>query len=360
MTFNQKFLSVAALSVLIGLSSCNDNEKTSQLSKSEAKSTLNEFNSTAVTDLQSLSDASGMQAVQDLFDLVETDDPFGRIGTDQKKIRSFFRKKGKEFKSIFVTDKVLTGRTATDEAFDFEANLGVYAWNPALGEAGAFEKTDDSEIIEIQFPTEGSTTNNAKLQLTEYSEIEVYDEEFEEYSYQPELLTASLFVNDTKVVSLHFETAWDELGFPIASDIVLEIDDFKLDVSFDASGSSSSSLSVSLLRGQEVIVATSVVVKYSDSSKSEESLKSIDGFVQFRNLKLQGSINAEAANAQEVNWNDIIKMALYSDGKKLGDVVFVEEDGEVIAYIQYADGTKEKLETVLQPVLDEIETLTNG
>jgi hypothetical protein len=367
MTLNQKFLSLAALSLIIGLSSCNDDDtKGSQVSKDEAKTTIAQFNTDAVDDLQSLSNSSGLEAIKDLADLTETDDPFGRMGgTDKKKIKHFFQKKGRDFKTIFAANKAVAGRTAEDDPFDFEAKLGVYEWNPELGEEGAFEKTGESEIIEIQFPTEGSTTNNARLELTEYSEVEVYDEEWEEYSYQPELLTAFLFVNDVKAVSLHLESAWDELGFPLTVDITLSIDEFKLDIAFDDSGATTSSLSVSLLRNTETVVATSVTVKYGDDSKSEESLKTIEGFVQLKNLKLQGDINVEAANNSEINWNDIINLALYSDNKKLGDVVFVEEDGEFIAYLQYADGTKEKLDTILQPVLDELEELeseleTNG
>ncbi|HOX82967.1 MAG TPA: hypothetical protein PLJ60_06870 [Chryseolinea sp.] len=367
MNYHQKFYSVAALSLLISLTSCNDDDKNAnQLSKDEAKNSITQFNADAVDDLQGLTDATGLQAVRDLIDLTETDDPFGRMGgTDKKRIKNFFQKKGRDFKTIFAANKAVGGRTANDEAFDFQANQGVYEWNPELGEAGAFEKTGDSEIIEILFPTEGSTTNNAALQLTEYSEVEVYDEEWDEYSYQPELLTAFLFVNDVKVVSLHLESAWDELGFPLTVDITLSIDEFTLDIAFDDSGAKSSSLSISFLRNTEVLVATSITVKYDDDSKSGESLNSIEGFVQVKNLKLQGDINIKAADATEVNWNDIINLALYSDNKKLGDVVFVEDDGEFIAYLQYADGTKEKLDTILQPVLDELDELeseldTNG
>lgn len=360
MTLYQKLFSVVALVALVALSSCKDDEKgTNQVSKSEAKSTLSQFNNTAVDELQDITDATGLQAVQDLFDLTQTDDPFGRVGSDKKKIRAFFQQKGREFKSIFVQKKALGGRVASDEPFDFEANQGVYAWNPDLGEGGEFERVGDSDIIEIEFPTEGSETNNASLQLTEYSEVEVYDEEWEEYSYQPELLTAFLFVNDVKVISLHLESSWDEYGFPLTVDLALTVDEFKLDIAFDDSGSTSSALSISLLRNQETLVATSVTAKFKDSSKSEASLKSIDGYVQFLTLKLQGSVNVEATDQAEVNWNKIFKLALYSDGNKLGDVVFVEENEEFVAYLKYADGTKEKLETVLQPVLDEIEELTS-
>jgi len=358
MALNQNILSVVALVALIGMSSCKDDEKTNQYSKTEANVIIDDFNSSAVSDLQELSDVDGVQAIQDLFDLVEADDPFsGRVGTEKKEIRDFFKKKGKEFKSIFVPAKAINGRAASEEPFDFEGNLGVYAWNPDLGEAGEFEKTGNSEIIEIKFPTEGSATNNATLKLTAYSEIEVYDEEWEEYSYQPELLKASLFVNDVKVASLDFEVDWDDAGFPIAGDIVLTINDFKISVSFDTSGSTSSTLSVSLLHLEETLIASTITVKYENSSKSEESLKSIDGFIQLKGLKLQGNVDIKAADAVEVDWNDVFNLSLYSDGKKLGDIVFIEVDTEFVPFLQYADGSKEELETVLQPVIDEIDNL---
>ena len=96
---------------------------------------------------------------------------------------------------------------------------------------------------------------------------------------------------------------------------------------------------------------------YKDNTKSEESLKKIDGFVQVRNLKLEGTIDVEAANQSQVNWNDIVKLALKADNEKIGDIIMVDENETPVAYLQYADGSKEKLETVLKPVLDEVDAL---
>jgi hypothetical protein len=364
MSINQKTLALAAFVLLGGLTACNDDEKgTDQLSKDEAKSKLAEFNASANDDLDALTDAEGLQAVQDFFDLVETDDPFaGRIGTDKKKIRAFFQEKGRAFRQVFVTSKAINGRTQGTEPFDFTANSGTYVWDPELVQ---FTKTGESNIVEILFPTEGSSTNNAKLQLTAYSEVQIYDDFMQEYSYEPELLKAALFVDNVKKASLDLQIEWDENGFPLSADITMMVTPFTATISFDMTASTASTLSVSLLRDQETLIATSVTVKYGDSSKSEESLEGIEGYVQFLNLKLEGQIDVTAADAEEVDWNDIIDAALYSDGEKIGDIVFVDENGEAIPYLEYADGSKEKLETVLQPVYDKINELradldTNG
>lgn len=359
MTTTKKLFSFFALAVLIGLASCNDNDGPNQLSKDDAKGEIAEFNNTASGDISDFADADGVQAIKDFFNLVDTDDPFnGRTGTDRKKVRAFFHKKGHEFKSIFIKNGI-NGRTSSDEPFDFDSNAGVYAWNPELGDFGGFEKIDESEIIIIQFPTAESLTNNAELRLTAYDEVEFFDEEFQEYTYEPTVLNASISVNEQEVAALDLNIDWTNDGFPLGAAITLEVAPYKAVISFDDSGTTSSSVSLSFLKNQDVLVATTINVKYSDSDKNEENLASIEGFVQFRELSIQGSINVEAADQAEVDWNEVVKLQLFKNSDKLGDIIFVEENDEPVPYLQYSDGSKEKLETVLQPVIDEIDELTD-
>lgn len=354
-----KFGLFGAVLTLFVLSGCNEDSPKSQLSKANAKLAIDEFNASAVNDLQQFTDAAGTQAIGDMFGLVDLDDPFGRIGTDRNELKSFFKGKGKAFKSIFVPSKAINGRASAEEPFEFNAKKGIYTWNEELGE---FEVTGESNIIRIQFPTEGSSSNNAELKLNAFSEVEVFDEELEEYTYLPTAISAELLVNTTKVASLEFEAVWDELGFPITVGIELKINDFTFTLSLDTSGNTSSTLTMSFTHSQETIMAASVTVRYGDNSKSEDSLEKIEGFVQFKELKLKGNINVAAADAEEVDWNDIYNFSLYKGNDKLGDVVFVmemDEEGfeELVAYLKYADGSKEKLETVLTPVMDELEAI---
>ncbi len=357
MSITQKLLSAAALIVLIGISSCKEDEGTGQLSKEDAKSKLSEFNANASGDLQAFADEDGVKAIQDFFDLAQTDDPFGRLSVDKGKFRAFFREKGKAFRSIFAKDAAFGGRTQTG-SFNFEEHAGVYAWDPTLGEQGEFKLIDESEIIIILFPTEGSETNNARLELTAYSEVEFYDEELEEFRYEPAELRASLYVNQSKVASLDLEIEWDEFGFPLSGSVTLEVAPYKATVSFNDAAATSSSISASFIKGDRTLIATSITANYSDDSKSEESLTTLEGYVQFLELKVQGTVNVPAADEQEVDWNEVIDLALYHNNDKLGDIVFVMENDEPVAYLQYADGSTEKLDTILKPVIDEIEALT--
>lgn len=361
MTILKNTLSLFSLCTLIVLSSCNDDDGggSGLVSKNEAKTTITTFNTTATDDLQDLADVEGIEALRDLFDLAESDDPFGRMRADKKKVKAFFRKHGRAFKSI-VTSPAANARVTASEPFNFDEHKGFYEWNPELGEAGEFEKVDAADIIAIAFPTEGSTTNNAQFKLLNYEEVEVYDEEFEEYSYLPTAISAKLYVNQVEKASFTLDVEWDEAGFPLDATITFAVAPYSLTVALDVTAETSSSVSVSLKLNNEILVATSVKVNYLDESKSEESVKNLEGYVQFRNMKIQGTVNAEAANGEEVDWNKIFKLALYSDGKKLAVVVFVEEEEGIVPYFKYADGTKEKVETALQPVLDEIESLTEG
>ncbi|HYC84063.1 MAG TPA: hypothetical protein VEB86_02530, partial [Chryseosolibacter sp.] len=181
----QKLLLIPALALLLCLSSCNDDES-SGLSKTDAKAEIAEFNATATQDLQALADADGVQALASLSDLTTVDDPFGRSTTDQKKVRAFLHKKGAQFRSIF-RQSTTSGRIRGSEPFDYDGNKGIYEWNNV---DSIFVKTGTSTIIVVRFPTEGSSTNNAELRLNAYEEVEVYDEELEEYSYEPSLIDA--------------------------------------------------------------------------------------------------------------------------------------------------------------------------
>jgi hypothetical protein len=354
MKLSKKILSAGVLALLFGLSACdNDDEKGGQLSKDDAKNEIASFNTDATGDLQALADADGLEAMQDFFDLVDQDDPFGRIGADKNKIRAFLREKGREFRTVFVPSSSVKGRTNGEEPFDFDANKGVYVWNAELVE---FVKESEAAIIEIWFPTEGSLTNNAKLQISVYEEQFVEDD-FEGF-YEPTALEASLFVNDSKKASVDLDIDYDDAGFPVTANIEVMVTPYTASLSFDVTAATSSTISFSLLQNQDILIATNVVVNYSDASKTEESLSLLEGYVQFKNLKLQGTVDVARANeVEEPDFNEIVKVILYSDGKKVGDIVFVTENEEEIPYVKYADGSTEKLEDVFQPVIDELEAL---
>ena len=357
MNISQKALAVGARAFAIGMTSCKDDGgESSSVSKQDAKNLLNSFNTSTKTDLQEFSESNGIEAIQQFFDLTSVSDPFERVGTDKKGVRKLLQEKGRKFKSVF-TPSTSKGRSAEDEHFDFNAHKGVYEWNST---EEVFVKTGASEIIKIKYPTVGSASNNAELRLTSYSDVMVYDEEEESYYYVPTGLEASILIGEQTVSSIDLSADWDDYGFPLEADITLASSPYTANLSFDVSGSTSNTLAFSVLNGNETLVAASVTVKYEDSSKSEDAVKSIQGFVQLTTLKVKGEINAAAANNEEVDMNDIFDLSLYNGAEKLGKIVFVDENEEAVPYLRYADGTKERLEDVLQPVIDELEELSDS
>ncbi len=361
---SEKIWALAAFGILISLASCQkDDENANQAATTEAKGKINEFNSAMVTDLQDLSDANGLQAVADLMSLVDTDDPFGRIGKDKRSVKQFFHKKGRDLKQIFIKESALTGRSKSEESFDFNSNVGVYEWIPG---DSLFVKTGDSEMIRILFPTEGSSTNNAELRITAYQEVVVIEtDEFDiEYeSYEPSVIKASLLVNEIEEVSVDFAIDWDDNAFPITADISILITPFTFNLAFDNTNASASTLIASLEKDQQTVAAINVTANFENGVKNESNLTTLEGFVQLRNIKVKGSIDVKASDVSiEGDPNEYIDLALYDDEQKMGDIIFVAEvvDGyeEYIDYVQYPDGTKERLEDVLQPVIDEVDALT--
>lgn len=353
MTIRHKLLIAGAFALSFGLTSCDkdDNNNGSQLSRTEAKSEITAFNNTAKSSLQNLANADGLQAVKDFFQLVSEDDPFGRIGTDERKIRTFLREKGTEFKKVFIPAGASKGRVGEDEGFDFESNKGVYSWDE---EAGEFVFTGEANIIAIFFPTNESQANNAELRISAYEEVLVVDEYGDSY-YQPATLIASVFVDATKVAQLDLDMEYDEGGFPVAADVSLFVAPFTASFGIDVTGATSSTVYASLKEGQETLTAASLTIKYTDPSKNEESVSSVEGYIQVKNLKLQGSVNLMSAST---DFNDFVKLALYANNKKAGDIVFETTNGQQTAFIRYSDGSKEKLEDLLEPVLEELDELT--
>ncbi|MEP5613512.1 MAG: hypothetical protein ABJP45_14770, partial [Cyclobacteriaceae bacterium] len=133
---------------------------------------------------------------------------------------------------------------------------------------------------------------------------------------------------------------------------------------FDDSEVSTTSLAVALLLNGENLVGVDVDVEFDSEDKLE--LKSISGDVSYRTLKIVGSVSDDQMNnSEDGDPNDYIDLALFVGEDKAGDIVFIfeeiVEDGETyedyVAYVEYADGTKEKLEEILEPVINEIDQL---
>ncbi len=346
------FLVVLSLFVL----SCNsDDESSNQVSVDEAKQSMAKLSTDMSVDIVELTQSEGVGAISDLAALMQLNDPFNGRVMNEKESKNWFKRNAKLFKRIFVSKSSKLAKTE-DDGFNFSLHWGQYDWNPTTE---SFDKSETTEeIIEINFPAEGSSTNNVTLRLTAFEE-QLFEDEFDHY-YLPTLLNADLSINEVKQIEIDFEAFFNSNGEPISGDVSLYLNPFTFAFAFDTSGSKQSNLEASIKKGTETIV--SVNAAFSFLTVQKEDIDKVNGFVQYRTIKLEGTIDVNGLeNSNDPNPNNFIKLALFNSGNKLGDIIFVTEiidqEEDDVPYIKYADGSTEKLEDVLKPIFDELDNL---
>ncbi|MEQ8476190.1 MAG: hypothetical protein RIB54_08105 [Fulvivirga sp.] len=350
-----KRISIYLLAVMtLVATGCGDDDEsgTSQLGVNQAKESMNDFSEDLASDIIDITQAEGLDAIGDLFSLTELSDPFGgRLAVEGKS--KWFKEKAIAFKSIFIPKHLKNGKSE-DAGFDFQENVGVYNWN---FDEEIFEKTSSSgQIIVINFPTEGSITNNAQLRITAY-EDELFEDEFEEYA-MPTTLAVDLAIANVKLVEINFSADYNNEGVPTEGAVSIFLKPYTFTVAFDDSNATSTSGSFSLKSESETLINSSATIVFLSNEKDE--VKTLEGMVTYRTMKLEGDIDVEGIeSAGEVDYNDFITLALFDNNAKVGDIVFVteiiDEEEDDIPYIQYADGSKQRLEDVFDEAIDELE-----
>ncbi|GAB4232101.1 MAG: hypothetical protein Tsb0034_04790 [Ekhidna sp.] len=338
----KKHLWIAALLPLIFVG-CKDDKVSEAPTPEEASVQLNNLANQAETDVVTLIESEGVRGMQHLLELAESFD-FSARKKDQREIKMFLNE---------LTQSLIYGpnaRVTEDDDLSFDQIKGLYEWNPTTE---TFDESE-SDFFIVRFPTEGSATNNAELKISELEFVTIKEDNgdfIDEYQL-PSAIDAYLKVDDETVIELDASIDWSSDALPEKVDLVLFVDPFTFTLGFDESFPQMSSLVTSVKLEDEVILGVDVDVEFTSSDK--EDPKKIEGFIQYYNLKIAGSVDAESLdNDPEADPNDHINLELLLDDAKVGDIMF-EDD---LAYVVYADGSKELLEELLQPVIDEIEDL---
>lgn len=335
------FVSFIALFVLTGCQN-DEEEQTVDLTTEESKQLIDDSGASLSNDIVSLVESDGVNELIDLLNLLDEHD----VMYARTSRKAWTKERLEIIKQYFVEGPVTKmGGKSSNSLEDIK---GLYIWNPDLGEFDV----EASEIFIVQFPTEGSSTNNAEFSITnlEYAEI---DQDL------PETINAYLKVDDVIIVELDYDVDWSDNGTPKEAHVSLLLAPFRFEIDFVDVFAKSTSLLTSVLINEEVVISVDVDVSYESESKDDPFL--IEGFVQYRGLKIDGNVDAREIGV-DGNPNDFINLALYSDDAKIGDIIFVLEedmDGtkDYIAYVEYSDGSTQNLEDVLAPVFEEIEEI---
>lgn len=344
-----------SLLALIFITSCgpDDSDQTPivDLTSEEASAKIVATGQLAADDVVSMVESDGVNALLSFAELFADFDQFS-ARTDKK---NWVKAKFDIISNYFVYGPA----SRIDEGeFSFDDIKGVYNWN---FETEEFDRADDSGFFIVNFPSEGSTTNDGELKITDLQFVTITQtDEFGSYEEEyPTVIDGTLKVDGETYISLSASANWSSDGFPEKASVDLLVSPFNFLLEFDDTNSQSSSVSASLSKDGVTLMGVDVNVAFESLDKEEPT--DIEGFVQYSNIKLSGSIdivgydeNAYDENGEFIegfDGNEYIKLEVLIDDIKVGDIS-VEDD---ILYIVYLDGTKEILEEILEDVIDDIE-----
>lgn len=349
-------LSTILLSGLLLFTACEKDE-TENLSATDAKETLLAVDAELSVELENFSNAEGFKALETLSLLTNSGSIFttARVKEARKNPNTYVRKAIANFQHM-ISEPSASSRTQGDEPFNYNEHKGVYTWNPQLED---FEFTAESAIIEIRFPTEGSTTNNAIFRLTDYEEVST---PLGDELYSATVIEATLDINNVKQASLSAEVSYrnDGTDEPNFADISYFVNPYTLDIDLDDTKASESSFSQYLSKGDDKLIGWDLTATY-QGAKIESNITKLEGNVQLGSVIFNIVITPPADQTAGDDLNDYIDISVSVDGKAAGQIVWVTEvgDDEPTPYVQFNDGSKQALSEIFGSLGESVNDLVD-
>ncbi|MEQ9008110.1 MAG: hypothetical protein RLP12_09520, partial [Ekhidna sp.] len=201
----KKLLALLMLA-LVFVTGCqnDDSGDPAVLTAKEASAKIVSAGEDAAADIVSIVDSEGVTALTAFAELFSDFDQFSARTAD----KSWVKAKFEIISNYFVYGPA--GRVNNDE-FSFDEIKGVHTWNFDIE---AFERTGDSEFFIVNFPSEGSTTNNAELKITDLQFITITtSDEWGTYEDDyPTVIEGTLKVDGETFISLSASADWSSEG----------------------------------------------------------------------------------------------------------------------------------------------------
>jgi hypothetical protein len=255
---------------------------------------------------------------------------------------------------------------------------GTYEYNFTTN---TFDLVDTHSLIVIRFPSNQAAfdahTNNAKAELTQFvvKTYTLYDD-YDQTTYEIEVPTAVkgyLDVDEVRVFSVDYSASFQYNSnqteiLPQTLALNITLTPYSFTMSFSGSGVNYAT-ALSFKKGNDVIAEYDVTVKLT-ADLWDEAPEKISGHFQITPLKFKGYINMFAveqasdqtpANVALMNENIDVSLIHVELNRTLGYIearAFVTDWGESIEpVLVYSDGTWQKLETIFQPVVDDMDNM---
>ncbi len=340
-----KKLSVILLSMMLFIASCSD-EDDSTLSTDEARAAMKSVSQNIERDIVDMIESDGVESLcslQDIFDLVSYDESLKSTQGVRKSVQNTVIE-------IIKIRNVFTPRQRTQNDEITIESIGVFAWDSDLQQ---FDLIDaEVDYLELQYPAEGSITNNAVFTVYDFSTEEL-DGELNLTS-----INADLLLDDVLVVSVDLDLDIDSDGMIQQANLDLFVAPFEYHVGLKDDLPLESSIVASINKDDLLIMSVDLTMGYSDVEKIDVNV--IDGAVNYREIGIVGGIDmigVDFSSGDEIDINDHVDLILEIDGEKLGDIEVKETADEIDLFVVYNDGTSESLLDLMEPTVLEVEQL---
>ena len=332
----------------------------------EAEESIDDISTEFTKDIVAMLQSEGISALQQLSDLM-----FPAEGTGEKldlRNRQKLREQG------IPSKQVIRGKAAElRKLFDLRANqsfqskvqengltelAGRYEWN---ADSGEFYLTDETlDILEVLFPIDGSTTNNAALRLTEYYYAgETTDGTDDLIRLQADLTVDGDLVMDANARVYEGESAAGyDLGF------FLDPFDYTSVAGYDLNAMTAEA-SQSLAIDGDILMASSLEADLTTDEFGDPWPTEIRGSQQVHDLKLEATVDVATAETwdESTNPDTFVTASMSAGGTEMGDIVWVNETDETegytywYPYLELPNGDLVDVVTLMEQEIQEIEDI---
>ena len=364
----KKLIFLSLIAGLAFLTACEEEDE-NKLSYKEGKEELTNLDSQMASDLEMMENSEGMEAVSTLEGMK---DPF----SSQKSAGTTSVIKNIENFALPVANNKQV-KSLSDEPFDFDASTGTYTWDNA-DNSWNIDLNNPTDKIIINFPADSNSmdNNNATLTIHDYEEVKITTTGSFGYtttSYEPTKIVADLTIDGSKYVEIDLTASYNSMGSPESMDVSVYLNPFTFSGSM-TSETQSTSLDYAIDYDGEQIFSTGISATFLDDSMQEP--ETVDGYVQYRKIKVQVNINAEnlMALAEDLQSgetqyesmeeledaiNKEIDATVSSDGNKIADIELrYDQDIQDFKFVLvFNDGTEEDAEPYFDNFSSNLEEL---
>jgi len=337
------FVMLPLLYVLSGCTKKSEAPAHATYTPEQNKKALETSASNVITNLNSIKSSTGMASLMNMLIYSNESSPFGAKKNTNIPVVSHISSLLQFDADPSSVQAILKGMAG--DRLIYTDMVGKYTWNAANK---TWVKTASSSIV-FNFPsTNGGSSNNASLTITDYKDMQVTTNGV--VDYRPTLVKFNMTVDGTKQLDLAMTAGFKADGTPTAMSISFFMNPFTLAMNY-TNTSTIVSIDTKWTVGSDNIIAAGYKLtgNFSSISSTDELplfSNTIEGYLQIADAKMTANIDVAHLRAlntpSAADINKYVAMSLkWSDDTKIADcvLVFKTMDDDPTVQLKFADGT---------------------